>query len=73
MGRLLDYKKWIGGKVTVLRTSRGMSRDDLANATGLKLQYITELENGLKSPSFIVRKKLAKALKIKEKELDIAA
>lgn len=73
MNKLSDYKKWIGGKVTVLRVSRGMSRDDLAKAAGLESRYITQLENGLKSPSFIVREKLAKALKIEEKELDIAA
>lgn len=49
-------------RVEELRTSRGMSRQQLADAVGVHYQTIGYLERGEYSPSLILALKIAKAL-----------
>lgn len=47
-----------------LRTYKGLSQLDLANLTGLKLTYISQLEAGTKIPSCETLESLAEALDV---------
>ena len=65
MGRLgnqLDFD--IGKRLRQLRTSRGLSPEDLAKQTGFYAFHITEVETGAALPSIPNLEKWAKALGI---------
>ena len=51
--------------ITIRRAMLGMSRKDVAAAAGISYPYISELENGMKSPSWDVFVAVAKALRFK--------
>lgn len=45
-----------------VRESKGLSQTELARRVGLKQTTISQYENGLRSPSLLMAKKLAEAL-----------
>lgn len=53
-----------GHPVKIVRKFRGMTQEDLANATGLSRPYITEIETGRKEGSIRALKAIADALSI---------
>src|SRR3970040_1549762 len=58
MKDLLDY----GTAIERLRERKGLSREDLARASGVSYSYLSEVERGLKRPSTDVLARLAMAL-----------
>lgn len=52
-----------------MRIARGLSQLQLAKLSGVSYGYISELENGKKSPTLDILCKLAKALDCKTEEL----
>ncbi len=53
----------LGGQIRTLREAGGLSRERLAEKTGLSAVYIKKLEAGeRKSPSFPTLQRIAKAL-----------
>lgn len=65
MRDLLEY----GRTIERLRERRGMTREDLARASGVSYSYLSEVERGLKRPSVDVLVKLATALELLPSEL----
>lgn len=45
-----DYKKAFGRNLKRIRKASKMTQEDLAEATGLSLQYISEVERGIANP-----------------------
>ena len=53
--------KMFGSKVRELRKERGMSQETLAEAANLNRSYLSEIEQGIVSPTIVVVLRLAKA------------
>lgn len=66
-------KQGLGVVLRVSRESRGMSRRDLAEASGLSYPYVSELETGAKYPSDRALHNLAAALDMDHAELEARA
>lgn len=58
-----------GKRVAVLRHSKNLSQEELADKCGIHRTYIGALERGEKSPTLNTIEKLANALEITIKEL----
>lgn len=71
-GSELDLKA-LGDALVSLRTQRGMTRTDLAEASGLSYPYVAELEKGRKNPSARALAQLASALDVPPLELQAFA
>lgn len=54
-------KVWV--ELRIMRTRDGHSLTSLADAAGMSLSYLSELENGHRTPNARVLKKLATALR----------
>ena len=52
-----------------LRKRLGWSQEYLAERTGVSAPYITQIENGLRTPSLDIVQKVSKALGVEYKEL----
>ena len=52
----------IGEQIKRVRTNKGLSQQDFAEATGLSRTYISDLENNRKSPSVKTLEKIAKKM-----------
>lgn len=63
--RRLDY----AGAIARLRRERGMTRETLAEASGVSASFLSEVERGLKRPSTDVLAKVAEALGMAPSEL----
>ena len=59
----------LGRAVQVRRAELGMKRPELAKRSGLSYPYVSEIENGMKSPSASALEKLATALELSMAEL----
>lgn len=66
-------KHGLGVVLRVSREARGMSRRDLAEASGLSYPYVSELETGAKYPSDRALHNLASALDMDYLELEARA
>lgn len=69
-------KKWldfISKRIRDARTKAKVNQAELAKRSGLRQGYISRLETGKHSPSFVTLQKIAKALGIPVKELDPTA
>lgn len=64
-----ELRHGIGHAITVLRTERGMSRKDLAEAAGVSYTFLSEVETGRKRASTRTLAALAEALQIHVHEL----
>lgn len=58
-----------GDRVRDLRSTKGMTQEDLASLSGLSRQYIGDVERGIRNISLINIEKIAMALKITLSEL----
>ena len=56
------HRRRVARSVGALRASRGMSRRDLAEASGLSYPYVSQIENGDREPSMKALSALAGAL-----------
>lgn len=59
----------LGRAVQVRRAELGLKRPELAKRSGLSYPYLSEIENGMKSPSTAALEKLAEALDLSMAEL----
>ena len=58
-----------GSRLSQLRRSRGLTQEELANATGLARQYVLALEQGSRRPGMQTFQALAGALGVRPGEL----
>ena len=56
--------EWFAGRLRELRESRGLSREQLAKAAGLKIGGVRDLEQGLHSPAWKTVIALCHALEV---------
>lgn len=61
--------KDFGNKIREIRKQRGVSQEGLADLADLDRTYIGGIERGIRNPSLRNIGKIAKALKIKPKDL----
>jgi transcriptional regulator with XRE-family HTH domain len=47
----MDLPRVVGRNVRELRLRKGMSQEDLAEATGAKRTYVSDLERGQRNPT----------------------
>lgn len=59
----------LGTNVEKVRKAKGMTTVELAAAAGVKPQFISQIENGRRSPSLRILQKLASALDTTTSEL----
>ena len=64
-----QIKKSLGLAVREYRTKLGISQEKLAELTGLHRTYISDIERGSRNVAIINIVRLAKALKVKPKDL----
>lgn len=67
--RAAQQARALGDRVRTLRTARGMSQEDLGEASGLHRTYIGHLERGEVNPSLLNILKVAAALDVDASEL----
>ncbi|MFH2120391.1 MAG: cupin domain-containing protein [Pseudomonadota bacterium] len=61
----------LGNKIRSLRKSRKFTLQDIGNAAGCTKAYVSQIENGVVSPSISVLKRIATALEIRLVDLFI--
>jgi len=61
--------KTLGEKVKFYREARDLYQVELADIAGVSTGYIGAIEQGVRSPSLKLLKKIAKALKVSPKDL----
>lgn len=59
----------LGQNIKNARTKYGLSQGNLSLKAGLQYNYVGILERGLRNPTFLVLRKIAKALEISVGEL----
>jgi transcriptional regulator with XRE-family HTH domain len=62
-------KQKLGKRVRELRKAKGWTQEKLEENSGLDRTYISDIERGVRNPSFKSLEKLAKALKVKVADL----
>jgi transcriptional regulator with XRE-family HTH domain len=61
--------KTFGRSIRRLRKQRGLSQEELAEASDLSRNYISDIERGVRNPGLLALVSLAKALKVPLREL----
>jgi transcriptional regulator with XRE-family HTH domain len=61
--------KTFGRTIRRLRKQRGLSQEDLAEASGMSRNYISDIERGVRNPGLLALVALAKALRVSLREL----
>ncbi len=61
--------KLFGKQIRAIRKKRGFSQEELAFRSSLHRTYISDIERGSRNVSLLNIEKLAKALKVKMREL----
>ncbi len=64
----LEYQKFVGKKVRLLREQKGWTQEILAQRAGINDKYVYDIEVGKKCMSIWVYRKLAEAF---EAEIDL--
>lgn len=64
-----EFTRRLARKLKELRSSKGMSQEQLASAADMSPRYVGHLESGKYSPSAYTLLKLIKALNVDPKEL----
>lgn len=67
--RMADIAKLFGKKVRQLRTSKGISQEELAFRAGIHRTYLGGIERGERNPCLVNIARIAKALKVSMPEL----
>ena len=65
----MDMRKLVGRNVRAARVERGMTQEELAEASGFTQQYISGLECGRRNPTIVSLYELAHALEVTPVEL----
>ncbi len=65
----IEILKNLGTKLKSLRLKKNISQEKFAELTDLDRTYISGLERGLRNPSFLILKRLAKSLDVNPGEL----
>lgn len=65
----LELKRIFGRSLRKLRTKKDKTQSQLAEETGISEEYLSKIERGLASPSFMVISKLTDALGVRPSEL----
>ncbi len=65
----MDMKRLIGIRTKSLRRARGLTQEELAERTGLSVNYLSRIERGLENPTLDTLLGLAKALKVEPLDL----
>lgn len=59
----------MGRKIRTIRTSKGLTLDQLSKLSGVSKSRLSDLENGLGSPTIATLQKIAKALRVSIEDL----
>lgn len=59
-----DVRKDFGKHLRQLRVGQGLTQEELAGRAGMHFTYIGQIERGIRNPSLVNIKKLAKALNV---------
>lgn len=65
----MDMRKLVGANLVRLRKEKGMTQEQLEEASGFSQQYISGLEQGRRNPTIITIYELAQALGVSHLEL----
>lgn len=65
----MDLQKTVGQNVRRCREKRGISQEELADASGLHRTYISGIERGVRNPTVHIVQILAQALHVKPADL----
>ena len=60
----MSTEEMLGKKVHALRTSRGLTLKELADASGLSPSFLSQIERGLTSPTVISLARIAQAFEV---------
>lgn len=66
---MLDWPEIVGRNVRRLRTTTGMTQEQLALEAKLDLTYVGGIERGVRNPSVVVLAKLAAVLGVEPADL----
>jgi transcriptional regulator with XRE-family HTH domain len=66
---MTDLARQLGKRISQARRQRGMTSERLAYENDLSKGYLSDIENGKRLPSLKTLEKIAKALRVKLKEL----
>lgn len=61
--------KTFGRSIRSYRKQRGMSQEDLAEASGLSRNYVSDIERGVRNPSLLALIGITRALRMPLREL----
>ncbi len=61
---MTDIRVSFGKNLRKLREERKLTQEELADRAGMHFTYIGQIERGLRNPSLVNLRKLAKALKV---------
>lgn len=64
-----DARGRLGTRIRGLRTTHGMTQEDLASAADIHVTYLSGVEHGKRNPSFEILHAIARALKISLSQL----
>ena len=62
-------EKVLGKRISEIRKSNGLTQEDLAEKAGYSVEFISLVERGLNAPSVAGLAKIAKALKVRVRDL----
>lgn len=68
-GPVAELKAIFGQRLKAIRTSRGLTQEQLGREVGVDYKHLGAIERGVKAPSFDVAEKLAKVLKVEPYQL----
>jgi transcriptional regulator with XRE-family HTH domain len=66
---VVPHEILLGLAISKLRLEKGLSQEKFAELAGIHRTYVSQLERGLKSPTFSILRKLAAALGVSTSEL----
>jgi transcriptional regulator with XRE-family HTH domain len=65
----MDMRKLVGMNFKQIRIEKGLTQEELAEASGFSQQYLSGLERGKRNPTVVTLYELAKVLGISHMEL----
>lgn len=60
-----ELRRALGAAVRQLRQERGWTQEELAEAAGLHMTYVSDLERGSRTPGLAIQKRVGDALGVK--------